>query len=364
MSSPAIRALKETFDCSISLLTSSMAKGITTSIPEIDECIVWDAPWVKGTEGADLNELNAICKTIQNKEFDAAVIFTVFSQNPLPTAMLPTLAGIPRRLAYCRENPYHLLTHWVPEEEPYSYIEHQVRRDLNLVRCVGANTTDESIRISEPQREADVKDKLSSAGVDLQKPWLILHPGVSEKKREYPIMSWIEAGKKIVQELDYQLIITGVEKERTLAEEISTSIGPMAYNVAGKFTLDELINVIRLSPLLISVNTGTIHIASAVHTKVVVLYALTNPQHAPWKSIGKVLPYSIPEGMQSRNEVLRYVQRTYFGEEQRIVSPHDILTACYDLLIAEKEPLIPELIMPSHTGNSYGIRNVLNLTDP
>jgi hypothetical protein len=67
-------------------------------------------------------------RQISEKKFDAAVIFTVYSQNPLPTVMLAYLAGIPKRLAYCRENPYQLLTDWVPDQEPYTLIKHQVRQ--------------------------------------------------------------------------------------------------------------------------------------------------------------------------------------------------------------------------------------------
>ena len=45
------------------------------------------------------------------------MIFTVYSQSPLPSAMICYLADIPLRLAHCRENPYHLLTDWVPDPE-------------------------------------------------------------------------------------------------------------------------------------------------------------------------------------------------------------------------------------------------------
>ena len=52
------------------------------------------------------------------RRFDAAVIFTVYSQSPLPAALLLLQAGVPLRLAHCRENPYGLLTQWGREREP------------------------------------------------------------------------------------------------------------------------------------------------------------------------------------------------------------------------------------------------------
>lgn len=364
MSSPAITALKETFNCDITLLTSSMAKGMARHLPAVDECIVWDVPWVKGTPDVDAMEFWDLTKKLSAENFDAAVIFSVFSQNPLPTALLLTLAGVPRRLAYCRENPYHLLTDWVPEEEPYKYIRHQVRRDLDLVAAVGAKVADERIRLTRSVEKQHIMEKLKNAGVNEARPWLILHPGVSEKKREYPVPLWIEAGKRIAAALGYQLLITGAKKENKLAGEIAAGIGPSAFNFAGALSLEEFIDLIKLAPLVISVNTATTHVASAVQTKVIVLYALTNPQHAPWKTIGKVLPYSVPPELQSSNEVLRYIQDEYVGPERFAVSPDAILEACYELLVEGKKPLIEEVVVPFKQDEVHGRRKALNFREP
>lgn len=340
MSAPAITALKETFNCSITILTSSMAKGIAACIPAIDHVLVWDVPWVKTTANPGLN-LNTLAETLRSHNFDAAVIFTVFSQSPLATAMLLTLAEIPIRLAYCRENPYQLLSHWIPDEEPYTYIRHQVRRDLDLVKTIGARTDDDRIKIqTQPGVERIVKEKLLNSGIDPSRRWLVLHPGVSEEKRRYPNEKWIEAGKMISEKLHYQIIITGIENESNLAQEIAAGIGKQAFNLTGVFSLEELIVLIRLTPLLISVNTASIHLSAAVGTSVIVLYAMTNPQHTPWKATGKVLPFSIPANSQSKNEVLRFVQKNIFRDRVLAVSPQDILEAAFAMLIKKERPMI------------------------
>jgi ADP-heptose:LPS heptosyltransferase len=345
MSAPAISALKETFGCSITLLTSTMAEKIAAYIPAVDHTLVWNVPWVKGPFQSTTSEFTQLINTLRAQRFDAAVIFTVFSQNPLPTALVLTLAEIPYRLAYCRENPYHLLSHWVPEKEPYSFVRHQVRRDLDLVRSIGAYTKSDRITIQLPDTyEDEVRKKLTTAGADPVKPWLIMHPGVSEVKREYPADLWIESGRKIRDEIGYQLIITGAEDERMLADHISNGIGEQAYSMAGLLSLEEFITLIRFSPVLISVNTGSVHLAAAVQAKVIVLYALTNPQHAPWKAMGKILPYSIPEDLLSQNQVLQFVQEHYFRNKISKVRPHDIFQAAYDLLINRNEQPVEELI--------------------
>ncbi len=309
MSTPAIRALKESFNGQISVLTSSMAAGIAKNIPEIDEIISFDVPWVKTTHASFSTDFLSLVDVLKAKQFDAAVVFTVFSQNPMPAILLTYLADIPLRLAYCRENPYELLTYWVPDEEPYSFIKHQVERDLDLVAKIGATTSNDLLSIQIPDAWESTQKKLDKNSIDLQKPWLILHPGVSEIKRQYPTKNWIEVGKRLVVDFGYQLLLTGSASEKELTDEIQQGIGTNAFSIAGLLNLDEFICLIKEASLLLSVNTGPVHIAAATQTPVVVLYAQTNPQHTPWKTPNKVLFFEVPEALQSKNEVLKFVQQ-------------------------------------------------------
>ena len=64
MSAPAVRALKESFGCAITLLTSSMAAGIAPFLPEIDEVIRFNVPWVKAAILNETNELYAVIEEI------------------------------------------------------------------------------------------------------------------------------------------------------------------------------------------------------------------------------------------------------------------------------------------------------------
>jgi lipopolysaccharide heptosyltransferase II len=345
MSAPAMRALKESFGCAITLLTSSMAAGIVPFLPEIDDVIQWNAPWVKTGGISNIESFYSIIEDIKTRQFDAAVIFTVYSQNPLPSAMIAFLAGIPKRLAYCRENPYDLLTHWVPDKEPYSFVQHQVQRDLQLVKTIGASTQNKKLQLLLQKNVwPDVSKKLSALGVDLQKPWLVAHAGVSEQKREYPPTLWIETGKQIVQELGYQVILTGSEEEKQKLQGLQTGIGQNAFNAAGLLSLEEFITLIKKAPLVLSVNTSTIHIAAALGTPVIVLYALSNPQHSPWMATGKVLIYDIPEALRSRNEVIQYVHENLHPQLVSMVMPDDIVHAIKDVLFGNGDNFIPDMI--------------------
>jgi ADP-heptose:LPS heptosyltransferase len=317
-----------------------MGNLIAPFIQEIDEVIVADLPWVKTKKPVNEREISFLIERLNKMNFDAAIIFTVYSQNPLPAAMLAFMAEIPKRLAYCRENPYDLLTDWVVEKEPYTLIKHQVERDLDLVKSVGVNVADEKIRISfsESAKKAAIK-KIAGNGVNLEDDWLIIHPGVSETKREYPEEYWIETGKLLRDKLGFQVLITGSGSEKELCDRIQNGIGEDSFSLAGLFSIEEFIALISLSPLVISVNTGTVHIASATQTPVIVLYALTNPQHTPWKVPSSILYYSVKDELESKNQVVSYVTENIMDKAVAPPTPFQILDETEKLLTRAHQPL-------------------------
>ena len=341
MSSPAIRALKESFDAKITVLTSSMARGIAKRIDGIDDVIIYDLPWIKTDNSIEPEKCLEIIDEIKARKFDAIIIFSVYCQNPLPAAMLAYLAGVPRRLAYCRENPYGLLSNWIPDTEPYTEIKHQVRRDLDLVAAIGAYTRNERLCLNNNPTDWDsIKDKLLANRIDLTQPWIILHPGVSERKREYPFELWIETARALAS-MGYQILFTGSETEKRLTYKLQQAVNK-SFSLAGVLDLNEFIELINRSPLVISVNTATIHLAAAVNTPMVVLYALSNPQHFPWKATGKVFLFDVAEELKSRNEVITYVNEHFFSKHLPMIKPETIVKAAIDILNGQAE-IIPEL---------------------
>jgi ADP-heptose:LPS heptosyltransferase len=301
MTSPALAALKETFNCHITILCSSLAAGIAADIASIDDILVFDAPWMKLNGTANWTAYQQLVETIAAAGFDGAIIFTVYSQNPLPAAMLAFHAGIPLRMAYCRENPYELLTHWLPDPEPLQFIRHQVERDLQLVQHIGAHTSNRHLQLRlHHELWPAVQQKLESLGVDVGMPWVIVHPGVSDEKRKYNVDGWRDLCKSLQ---GMQVIVTGTAAEYNTAETLALDTN--AINAAGMFELREFALLISRCPLVITVNTGTAHIAAATGTPVIVLYALTNLQHTPWMTPHRVLYFDVPESLRSRNELLR-----------------------------------------------------------
>jgi lipopolysaccharide heptosyltransferase II len=288
MTTPAIRAFKQTLGCSVTLLTSAAGAAAVPFIPEIDDCIRFAAPWMKSPDvnaAADL----AMIEEIAAGRFDAAAIFTVYSQNPLPAAYLCYLAGIPRRLGYCRENPYRLLTHWLPDPEPAQLIRHEVERQLVLAAAAGCRTKDERLSFRVPAAALR-----TIRALELPRPLVVVHPGASAASRRYPPESFASAMSLLIAGNGAKVVFTGDAQERLLVERIRGLVAGETRSLAGKLSVGELGALIAEADLLVSNNTGPAHIAAAVGTPVVDLYALTNPQHTPWQVENRVLFHDVP----------------------------------------------------------------------
>jgi lipopolysaccharide heptosyltransferase II len=297
MTTPAIRALKESQPGRrVTLLTSSAGATIAPLIPELDHYLVYDSPWLKATAPrSDSRPEYEMADFLRQQGFDGAVIFTVYSQSPLPSAFLCYLADIPLRLAHCHENPYQLLPDWIKDPEPDQFIRHEVQRQLDLVAHIGCQTSDErlSLQVKASDRST-VLELLERSQLNLSRPWVIIHPGATAMSRRYPATSFAEVARRLFLEFDCQIVLTGTEPERDLIESIQSMMEVPSQSYVGQLSLGELAALIELAPVLISNNTGPVHIAAAIGTPIVDLYALTNLQHTPWKVPHRLLFHDVP----------------------------------------------------------------------
>jgi len=300
MTSPAFRALKETYShIKLSLLTSPAGEAIAQFIPEIDEVISVKVPWEKmETYPATSKDLLGLIQMLKQKKFDRAIIFTTFSQDASLSALLCYLAEIPERLAYSARKPYALLTDWIRDTEPTQTIRHEVKRQLELVKYIGATTSNKKLSLQIPSSAKKSLEKiLAHKNISLTKPIILLHPGASSVKRQYSPSGFAQIALRL-HDLGYQIICTGDEKEKALVNSIISESNNTIVSLAGILSLAELIVLISFSSLLISNNTGTVHIAAALQTPIIDLYALTNPQHTPWQVPSTVLYFQVAKSLQ------------------------------------------------------------------
>lgn len=297
MTSPALHALKAGHpQRRLTLMTSASGARIAEMMPSVDTVICYDPPWMKATRPRPDAAFDlAMIESLKERGFDGAVIFTVYSQNPLPAAMMCYLAGIPLRLAHCHENPYQLLTNWLPDPEPQQLVRHEARRQLDLVASIGCRPDSEKLQLEIPATaEQAMRQRLAEAGISRQRPLIVLHPGATAPSRCYPPEKFAIAARHLVEQLDAQLIFTGSGAETAMVQAIQAAMKAPSWSFAGGLDLPGLAALIQQADLIVSNNTGPAHIAAAVQTPVVDLYALTNPQHAPWQVPHALLFHDVP----------------------------------------------------------------------
>lgn len=332
MSSPAFTIIKEQSHSKITLLTSSKATQIARFLSSVDEVIGYDLPWLKNDGRFVENRMEVlqdIVHTVKSKKFDQCFIFSVYSQSILSSALIPWLAGIPMIAGYSRENPYQLLTHWVVEKEPFEIIRHQLKRDLYLLKELGFDTEHASL----PKLHLPPSDRDMLFGFKPASPFLILHPGVSEKKREYPFKLWKTLIHKILNETEFNIVLTGDEKDAIKYGLLDIKTSKRIVNKMGKSNLTELTDWISVASGMICVNTGPAHIAMCLDTPLVVLYAETNPQHTPWSRFSKALFFSVPKEYQSKNFIVQHVIQQQYGERRKHPpQPKQILSSLHQVI--------------------------------
>jgi lipopolysaccharide heptosyltransferase II len=259
--------------------------------------------------------------------FHAAVIFTTYSQSALPAALHCHLADIPLRLAHCRENPYHLLTDWLRDPEPDTCIRHEVRRQLDLVEAVGAAAQDDRMSLRTSGEAVTRVDRLLSERLDRTQPWIVIHPGATAASRRYPADAFAAVAGTLASAFRCQILFSGTEQERELVESIRAMMRAPSETVVGMLTVEEMAALLCYAPLLLSNNTGPVHLASAVGTPVVDLYALTNPQHTPWL---------VPQRVLFQDVACRFCYQSTCPEGHhqclRAVAPDAVVNAVIELL--------------------------------
>jgi ADP-heptose:LPS heptosyltransferase len=334
LATPAIHALKAALpDAELTLLTSPVGTQVGRLNPDLSRVITYEAPWIDPWQRLphDSAREQAMISALRADRYDAAVIFTSYHQSPLPAAYACYLADIPLRLAASIDGPGSLLTtrHKHPERTM-----HEVERGLDLVSAIGIPPGDLDLVLEVPD---GASRRIASWMRESPRPWVVVHAGCSMPARTYPWEQYAGVVERLVAQSGAQIILTGVADEVALIESIFNHLSPVAKRatrrVAGKLTFPDFCAVINAADLVITNNTGPMHVAAAVKTPVVALFALTNPpeQWHPWRVPHRLLNHDVPCR-------LCYSRVCPVGHEcLRLVTPDDVVIAAADLL-AEAAP--------------------------
>lgn len=334
VTSPALHAIKQSLpEARLTLLASSVGAQPGYLIPDVDDVIVYEAPWMDPWHRLprDPEREQGMIATIRERRFDGAIIFTSYRQSPLPAAYLCYLADVPLRVAASIDGPGSLLTtrHKHPET-----MMHEVERGLDLVGAIGMTTDCAELALTVPARShVAVRRFLAENGAeDGIRPLVVVHPGCSMPARTYPEEMYSQVVALALRRIGAHVVLTGMESERALVERVRGRVDPALRDrvipTAGELAFPDFCALIERSDLVVTNNTGPMHIAAAVQTPVVTLFALTNPpeQWGPWRVPHRLLYHDVPCR-------LCYARVCPFGHECLTrVSPEAVVDAARELL--------------------------------
>ncbi|MDQ5852427.1 MAG: glycosyltransferase family 9 protein, partial [Chloroflexota bacterium] len=274
MLGPALRAVKETSpQARLTLLATAAGATAAPLLPWIDEVIVWRPVWQDlGHLPFDPARERELIGMLAERQFDAALIFTSFSQTPHVPGYVCYLAGIPLRAGESKEFGGATLTtelKGAPDEL------HQVERNLRLVECLGFVARERRLVVAIPDAaRAAVPDLLLGSGIDPDAPFVLLHPGASAQARRYPPERF-GAVARLLAEQGRPVLVTGVEREAALLEAVRQQAPDVPFLI-GRTALPEYAALVERAALVMCGNTLPLHLADAVGTPMVVLYSGTD----------------------------------------------------------------------------------------
>jgi len=250
LSTPAIKSLKKSFpESKIIAVLKSTYTPLFENFEYIDEIIEYDG----NTKGF----FSTLFK-LKRKNIDAALIF--HSNSPFDI-WLSVLSGIKFILKHPTKTPLKKYLSYVFEKKQ----QHTIEDRLDLVRLIGGTVIDKTMEIS-PLKDVSLMKKYEKF-----KDYIGFQIGAADKYKMWPIERFIKLAKKLKNE---KIVITGIDKEWELGEKIVKEC-PNVINLCGKTSLKELPYLLKNLKLLITNDTGTMHLAIAVKTPTISLFSAT-----------------------------------------------------------------------------------------
>jgi ADP-heptose:LPS heptosyltransferase len=279
LAGPAIRAVAAGAR-RVTLLCGPRGRQAAALLPGVDDVMVRAAPWIDPRpEPVDRASIDAFVDELAAGGFDEAIVLTSFHQSPLPLALLLRMAGVPRIGATSVDYPGSLLDvrHRIDDDV------HEVQRSLSLVAALGHALPagdDGALRVRRPGA--------APAG----RGYVVVHPGAS-----VPARAWApERNAELVAALaadGRRVVVTGAPAERALTARVA---GAHGVDLGGRTDFAGLADVLAGADCVVVGNTGPAHLAAAVGTPVVSLYAPTVPavRWRPWRVPHVLLHVDVP----------------------------------------------------------------------
>jgi heptosyltransferase-2 len=254
---PVIRVLSTKYPgVRISLLVGTNATAtLFQHNPLVNEVIVFD----RRGEHRSLLPFFKLWKFLHSRKFDLVIHF---QRSSLKTWVLASAALPCRILVYhkSRKHGIHVLDNY-----------------LDTIAPLGIHKHDHTLELYTGKEDEAFADDLFLREGYTKTPVIALNPGASHAVNRWKAERFARLADALAERIKAKIIIIGGNEDTVLAESIAAATASQPLNIAGKTTLLQLAAVLRKCDLLVSGDTGPLHLATAVGTRVLALFGAADP---------------------------------------------------------------------------------------
>lgn len=258
----------------IDVLAPPWVAPVWRAMQEVDT--VLEAPFRHGA--LQLRERWSFARQLRQRGYQDAYVLP----NTLKFALIPWLAGIPQRVGYKGEMRYGLLNvmHHDDKGTPRPMVPFYAALASRPVK--GPLSPDVVPRPALSASQQQIMQTFTRLGLALERPVIAFAPGAEfGSAKRWPTAHFAALANALLQEMPQaQIILLGSGKDKPVCDEIR-ALAPQAHDFAGTTSLAEALALIAQAAVMVSNDSGLLHIASALNRPIIALYGPTDPDHAP-----------------------------------------------------------------------------------
>ncbi|GAC1393954.1 MAG: lipopolysaccharide heptosyltransferase II [Ktedonobacteraceae bacterium] len=282
MSLTAVQVLKRTYpDAEIDLLAVPSSAKVVTSDPDIAQIVAYDPNIWRRPKALitwqNWRALFTLQQRLHARHYDLAI--NLFGQW---ASALTVLSGAQRRLGFSHENYPGFLTdtvtgqHWDANDH-----KHEVDYCLELAHAAGATVTlaDRVPHLTvDPQARQQVEQLLQQEGIQADSTLIACHVSSNNgQAKRWPVPYWATLIDRLLREDGVHVVLTGAPDDIPLITEVIRRTHEHPINLAGKTSLTQLAVLYQRVNLLVTGDSGPMHIAAAVGTPLIAIHGPTDP---------------------------------------------------------------------------------------
>jgi lipopolysaccharide heptosyltransferase II len=277
-------------DAEIDLVVGSWNAPIAGLVPGVRVIDTADVPWLARESGGDgWTQLIARARGWRARHYDLVVNF----EPDIRSNFLAWLTGAPRRVGYSTGGG----AAWLTDALAYDPTEHV---SVNARRVV-AHAADRSSAIAEtiaPLRlniPDDARRRAAEILAGLQHPIVGVHTSGGRPSKQWHLDRFAAVGRTLAQERRATIVLTGASSDRAIVDEVRLAMAPVTPTVILGLDLVTLAAVVASMDLLVTGDTGPMHVAAAVETPVVALFGPSHPaRYGPQTTTRRIVRIDLP----------------------------------------------------------------------